>query len=296
MNKRVLLRINAVVFIIICFGFSSCSKDDDNGLDSSIAQEIIGTWYANDTSIKRYCTVNFYSDGTGDFYSEYHGKYGHSDSEMTGNFTWKCDGNRIITYGEYVYIDYNDGTIDTDFDPEVIYVYDGYYLIGGRYSGDASYYTRDGNDPTTTPVSPGGTNKDDITCHVGFDNSFFPTIDENGTYLHQIYLGFGVSKGNYSAGVEEFGIAVKTEDGTITNKNSKKSGSIYVSSLYNYKYFSALLLEDKAYDWGVILYIRSKSKKIVLDYYVRYYNSKKNEWVDGADSKFTYEPKTIAKN
>lgn len=129
-----------VLLASICF--LSCSKDDDNGLDSPIAQEIIGTWYASDTSIKRYCTVTFYSDGTGDFFSEYHGKFGRSNSEMTGDFTWKCDGNRIITYGEYVYIDYNDGTIDTDYSPEVIYVYNGSTLNGGRYSGDASIYTK----------------------------------------------------------------------------------------------------------------------------------------------------------
>lgn len=131
-----------ILVLFVSFCFLSCSKDDDNGLDSPIAQEIIGTWYASDTSINRYCTVSFYSDGTGEFYSEYHGKFGRSNSEMTGDFTWKCDGNRIITYGEYVYIDYNDGTIDTDYSPEVIYVYNGSTLNGGRYSGDASIYTK----------------------------------------------------------------------------------------------------------------------------------------------------------
>lgn len=142
MNKGVLLWINTIMFVIICFAFTSCSKDDDDGLDSPIAQEIIGTWYASDTSIKRYCTVTFYSDGTGDFFSEYHGKYGRSNSEMTGHFTWRCEGSRIITYGEYVYIDYNNGTVDTDYSPEVIYEYNGSSLIGGRYSGDASIYTK----------------------------------------------------------------------------------------------------------------------------------------------------------
>lgn len=131
-----------ILVLFVSFCFLSCSKDDDNGLDSPIAQEIIGTWYASDTSINRYCTVTFYSNGTGELYSEYHGKFGRSNSEMTGEFTWKCEGNKIITYGEYVYIDYNDGTVDTDYDPEVIYYYNGSTLTGGRYSGDASIYTR----------------------------------------------------------------------------------------------------------------------------------------------------------
>lgn len=131
-----------ILVLFVSFCFLSCSKDDDNGLDSPIAQEIIGTWYASDTSINRYCTVTFYSNGTGELYSEYHGKFGRSNSEMTGEITWKCEGNKIITYGEYVYIDYNDGTVDTDYDPEVIYYYNGSTLTGGRYSGDASIYTR----------------------------------------------------------------------------------------------------------------------------------------------------------
>lgn len=139
-NKWNVLTIMMIAMMSVCV--VSCSKDDDDGLDSPIAQEIIGTWYASDTSTNRYCTVTFYNNGTGELFSEYHGKYGSSNSEMTGTFTWRCEGDRIITYGEYVYIDYNDGTVDTDYDPEVIYVYDGYNLIGGRYSGNASIYTK----------------------------------------------------------------------------------------------------------------------------------------------------------
>jgi hypothetical protein len=122
---------------VMSIGLVSCSKDDDNGLDSPIAQKVIGTWYASDTSINRYCTVTFYSDGTGDLYSEYQGKYRKSDAEMTGEFTWSCSGNKIKTYGQYVYIDYSDGTVDTDYDPEVDYVYNesNSTLTGGRYSG-----------------------------------------------------------------------------------------------------------------------------------------------------------------
>lgn len=142
-NFRCKWNVLAIVLIaLMSVGTVSCSKSDDDGLDSSIAQEIIGTWFASDTSVKRYCSVTFYSNGTGEFYSEYHGKYGRSNSEMTGNFTWRCEGNKIITYGEYVYIDYEDGTVDTDYDPEVIYNYNGSTLTGGRYSGDASIYTK----------------------------------------------------------------------------------------------------------------------------------------------------------
>ena len=148
-----------------------------------------------------------------------------------------------------------------------------------------------GNDEIPIPPNLGDNDTEDITCHVGFDNSAFPTIYENGTYTHQIFLGFGVSKGHYSAGIDEFGIAVKTSDGTITN--SKKSGDVYVSNLYNYKYFSGLIFDDKAYEWGTILFVSSKSKKVVLDYYVRYYNSRTQKWIEGSTNKRTYEPQRI---
>lgn len=126
-----------IVMMIALTCFVSCNKDDDNGMDSPIAQKIIGTWYASDTSYNRYCKVTFYSDGTGELFSEYHGKYGRSNTEMTGEFTWSCNGNKIKTYGQYVYIDYNDGTVDTDYDPEVEYMYNesNSTLSGGRYSG-----------------------------------------------------------------------------------------------------------------------------------------------------------------
>ena len=133
-----------MLIVMISVSVVSCSKDDDNGLDNPIAQKVIGTWYASDTSINRYCTVTFYSDGTGELSSEYYGRSGRSDSEMTGEFTWSCNGYNIKTYGQYVYIDYNDGTIDTDYDPEVDYVYNesNSTLTGGRYSDSASVYTK----------------------------------------------------------------------------------------------------------------------------------------------------------
>lgn len=292
MKKKAFCGVSLTIMLVALLSISiiSCSKDDD-GFDSTIAQEIIGTWYAIDSSNNRYCTITFYSDGSGDFFSEYHGKYGKSNSEMTGEFTWKCEGNMIITYGDYVYINYNNGTVDTDYDPEVIYYYNGSTITGGRYSGDASIYTRDRDNSST-----GGNNTDDLTCHVGFDNSVFATIYQNGKYIHEIFLGFGVSEGHHSAGINEFGIAVKTSDGTITNANSKKSGDVYVSTLHNYKYFSGLIFDDKAYEWGTIIFVESKSKKVVLDYYIRYYNSKTKEWVEGDNEKFTYEPEYIVNN
>ena len=145
MKKCLLNSMTIFMVAIMSLNVVSCSKGDDNGLDNPIAQEIIGTWYSSDKSINRNCTVNFYSDGTGDFYSEYHGKYGSSYSEMRGNFTWRCEGNKVITYGEYLYIDYNDDSVDTDFDPEVVYTYNGSTLTGGRYSG-YTYY-KEGYDP-----------------------------------------------------------------------------------------------------------------------------------------------------
>lgn len=133
-----------ILVAILSIGHVSCTKDDDDGLDGPVAKAVIGTWYASDTSVNRYCTVTFYSDGTGELNSEYYGKYNKSNSEMTGEFTWKCSGNTVKTHGQYVYIDYNDGTVDTDYDPDVDYVYNEYNstLTGGRYSGAASIYTK----------------------------------------------------------------------------------------------------------------------------------------------------------
>jgi AAA15 family ATPase/GTPase len=42
--------------------------------------------------------------------------------------------------------------------------------------------------------------------------------------------------------------------------------------------------------------ILGKSKKVVFDYYVRYYNEKTREWKEGAYAKYTYEPKNIVNN
>ena len=141
MRKNIIYLLTCLVTMAVSAGLVSCSSDDDR-MDSPITKEIIGTWYASDNSVNRECTVTFYSDGTGELYSEYHGKYGSSDTEMTGEFTWSCSGNTIKTYGTYVYIDYNTGSIDSDYDPEVIYYYDGSTLTGGRYSGAASIYRK----------------------------------------------------------------------------------------------------------------------------------------------------------
>ena len=128
---------------LMCVSFISCSKDDD-GLDSKIAQKVIGTWSASDTSTNRDVTVTFYSDGTGELNSVYYGRHYSSDTEMTGEFTWSCSDNIVKTHGQYVLIDYVDGTIDTDFAPDVDYKYDETrdVLTGGRYSGEASTYRR----------------------------------------------------------------------------------------------------------------------------------------------------------
>ena len=145
MKKNYLNILVILTVLIMSVGFASCS--DDDGLDSPVAQEVIGTWYSSDTSINMYCTITFYSDGTGDFESEYHGKYKSASHKTTGVFTWSCSGNTIKTIGEYVIIDYNDGSVDTDTDFEVNYIYNGTTLKGGRYSGAASIYTKEGYNP-----------------------------------------------------------------------------------------------------------------------------------------------------
>lgn len=140
MKKNLLHDMIILTVVMLGLCFASCSKDDDS-LDSPIAQKVIGTWYASDTSTNREVTVTFYSDGTGELYSEYYGRYYSSNSEMTGEFTWSCSGNIIKTHGQYVYIDNIDGTVDTDFAPDVDYYYNesSDVLSGGRYSGANTY-------------------------------------------------------------------------------------------------------------------------------------------------------------
>jgi len=140
MKKKLCHLLISLLTISVSVGLISCSKDDDS-LDSPIAQKVIGTWYASDTSSNRDVTVTFYSDGTGELYSVYYGRYYSQNSEMTGEFSWLCSGNTIKTHGQYVYIDYNDGTVDTDFAPDVDYYYNesSDVLSGGRYSGANTY-------------------------------------------------------------------------------------------------------------------------------------------------------------
>ena len=66
MRKNIIYLLTCLVTMAVSAGLVSCSSDDD-GLDSPIAKEIIGTWYASDNSVNRECTVTFYSDGTGSF-------------------------------------------------------------------------------------------------------------------------------------------------------------------------------------------------------------------------------------
>ena len=151
----------------------------------------------------------------------------------------------------------------------------------------------------STPL-PDNNQATELTCHVNFDSSVLPTLYENGTYTHQIYMGFGVSIGHHSANIDEFGIAISTNDGTITNANTPRSHveDVYVASpTINgraIKYFSGVILEDKAYNWGTIIFVRSKTRKIELEYFVRYHNTKSNTWIVGDAEKYTYEPKNVS--
>ena len=148
--------------------------------------------------------------------------------------------------------------------------------------------------PTPTP----GTNEQEITCGVGFNNDMATTYAD-GFYHHLIDLGFDVSKGNYAAGVVEFGVALYTSDGTIMNKNTPKSnpGDVYITTEningLTMKYFSGILLDDNAHSWGEYVSVVSKNRNVKLDYCIRYYTNKTNKFVVGDTETYTYEPKTI---
>lgn len=161
----------------------------------------------------------------------------------------------------------------------------------------------DSDDPQPNPPIPvdntgGGTNNDDeLTNYVALDNSW-PSLYSNGKYTHQIFLRYGVSKGHYSYGINEFGVCVRTPDGTVTNKTGQQLNNSYISNETingkSMKYFYSFIFNDNKQDFGAMLYITSTMKTITVECVRHYYNQKSNKYVTGGTETFTYTPKEIA--
>ena len=154
------------------------------------------------------------------------------------------------------------------------------------------------NPPIPVDNTGGGTNKDDeLTNYVALDNSW-PSLYSNGKYTHQIFLCYGVSKGHYSYGINEFGVCVRTSDGTVTNKTGQQLDNSYISNETingkSMKYFYSFIFDDNKQDFGAMLYITSTMKTIKVECIRRYYNQKSNKYVTGGAETLTYTPKEIS--
>lgn len=142
---------------------------------------------------------------------------------------------------------------------------------------------------------------DDLTFWYVFDPTW-PSIYENGTYTHQVWIGFGVSKGHYSAGITKFGIGLSTPDGTDITTNGKKGNDKEVSVTTtkikgkSMKFYSANIYDDSEYDWDGFFFVKSKNKTIKIEYVCRYYNSINNEWVETDLKTQNYTPKSVSNN
>lgn len=130
--------------------------------------------------------------------------------------------------------------------------------------------------------------------------TFYYGIDDNGslyekttkTYYHSIYFGFGVSAGNYTLGMRDYGLVIGAEDATYDgiSKNSNLWLTNYGSSM---KYLYDVLSDNYAHSCGTYMTFKSKNKTIRLKYGFRYFNSKTNSYVEAKTETVTYTPKTV---
>lgn len=141
----------------------------------------------------------------------------------------------------------------------------------------------------------------DLTFWYVFDPSWTSSY-ANGVYTHQVWVGFGVSSGHYSAGITKFGIALSTPDGTVTTTDGEKGNNKEVTVTTTkirgkeMKFYWADITNDIEYDWDGFFTVNSKSKTIKIEYVCRYYNSRKKEWVETDIETHYYTPKSVRNN
>ena len=269
-----------------------CNSDDDNNNSvQNVPQGLIGTWGGSktisSTGSERSLIVTFKTDMTGDL------TYESSSYYRYAAFNYTVSGNTINCYGVMVG---EDGNVDDNWSMTFEY-YETYILPIGAYSGITLYPAWNGSgayDDNT--ASGGGTSGgsssgsgNNSSYHVSFTNDW-ASIYSKGTYTHQIFMLFGVSKGTYALGYNSFGVAVRAKDGTIIN-SSAKTRKINGVSMTCFE--EPLYSGDKDYDWGELLFVESKNKTIQLEYIPYFYDNNARDYVYLSTQTYTYTPKEV---
>ena len=271
------------------------SDDDDNNRGQSVPQGLLGTWGGSKTisttGSERSLMVTFKSDMTGDLTYESNSYYRYATFFYTvnGNIV-NCNG---VMAGEDGNVNEN-WSMSFEYHENYLQPLDAYIditLYPAWSGGDDNY---DSDDTGGGGTSGGGTSGggSSSTYHVGFTNDW-STIYSKGTYTHQIFMGFGVSKGTYALGYNSFGVAVRAIDGTIIN-SAAKTRRINGVSMSCFE--EALYSGDKDYEWGELLFVESKNKTVQLEYIPYFYDNGARDYVYMPKQTYMYSPKEVINN
>lgn len=273
---------------ILVFGCGS--GGDDGNSQGYVPEGLIGVWGGSKTisttGSERSLMVQFYPDLTGDltYESSSYYRYAAFNYTVSGNIV-NCQG---VMAGD-------DGNVDDNW--SMSFEYHGNYLQPlGAYSDITLYPAWDGNggyddNPSGGGSSGGGSSGggNNSSYHVSFANDW-ASIYSKGTYTHQIFMLFGVSKGTYALGYNSFGVAIRAKDGTVISSSAKTrkingvSMTCFEESLYS---------GDKDYDWSELLFVESKNKTIQLEYIPYFYDNDARDYVYMSSQTYTYTPKEV---
>ena len=273
----------------------SCgSDDDDNNRGQSVPQGLLGTWGGSKTisttGSERSLMVTFNSNMTGDltYESSSYYRYAAFNYTVNGNIV-NCTG---VMAGEDGNVNEN-WSMSFEYHENYLKPLDAYtdITLYPAWSGGYDNYGGDDNDGSETggDTSGGGSNS---TYHVAFTNDW-STIYSQGTYAHQIFMGFGVSKGTYALGYNSFGVAVRAIDGTIGNYSAKTKR---INGVTMNCFEESLYSGDKDYEWGELLIVQSKNKTVQLEYIPYFYDNDARDYVYMPKQTYIYTPKEVINN
>ena len=274
---------------ILVFGCGS--GGDDGNSQGYVPEGLIGVWGGSKTisttGSERSLMVQFYPDLTGDL------TYESSSYYRYAAFNYTVNGNTINCYGVMAG---EDGNVDENWSMTFEY-YETYILPIGAYSDITLYPAWNGNgdyDDNTASggVTSGGSSSEggnNSSYHVGFTNDW-ASIYSKGTYTHQIYMGYGVSKGTYALGYNSFGVAIRATGGTVVNSSAKTRRINGVSMAC---FEEPLYSGDKDYEWGELLIVESKNKTVQLEYIPYFYDNNARDYVYMSSQTYTYTPKEV---
>ena len=286
--------------ILTIMVFTSCNGDDEKKTETDITSKITGSWGGEKldgkTGNRRNLVITFKADHTGEM------RFQSNVYFRVASFSYSCNGNIINCKGVMIGQDLE---VSEQWEQSFEF-HDSYIAPIGAYSDILLYKegsntsgsnNNDGNNNDGNSISGSTNNEEDLSYHVGFDNAW-PTLYRNGTYTHQIFMGFGISKGYYKKGYSIFGIAIRAKNGTVKNQTTARDNyGLAVSTKTingnSMKFFSTSINEDKAYEWGTMVYVESSSKTVTLEYVSRYYDENIKQYVDGNVQTYLYEPKEI---